>query len=58
MRQVLLQIASAFLSKCDSYYKIRQFYHKMRQLLQDASLQYTPFKFDLIDWNVALWNRN
>ena len=49
MRQVLLQIASAFLSKCDSCYKIRQFYHKMRQLLQDASLQYTPFKFDLID---------
>ena len=50
MRQILLQSATATLlqnatkvyynhiiSKCDSYYKLRQFYYKMRQLLQNAT---------------------
>ena len=50
MRQVLLQNASYFITKCCIatkvyykmrqvfYYKIRQFYYKMRQLLQNASI--------------------
>ena len=57
MRHTLLQIASAFLlqnaaillqnatviTEYDVYYKMRH---------------YTPFKFELIDWNIASWNRN
>ena len=52
MRQILLQNATAILlqmrqkfitkcvrfsiTKCDSYYKLRRFYYKMRHLLQNA----------------------
>ena len=36
MRQILLQNATEVYYKCDSYYKMRIFYYKMRQLLQNA----------------------
>ena len=47
VRQVLLQSATAFLvqsatsviTKCDSYDKVRQFYDKVRRLLQSATVQ-------------------
>ena len=53
MRQMLLQNEAAiyykmrqkfitkrvrfFITKCDNYYKMRRFYYKMRQLLQNAT---------------------
>ena len=53
MGQMLLQNATAillqivievyykcvrfFITKCDSYYKLRRFYYKMRQVLQNAT---------------------
>ena len=42
MRQ-LLQNATV-ITKCDSYYKMRQFYYKMLQLLQIATVQDIIFK--------------
>ena len=32
---------SYFITRCDSYYKLRRFYYKMRRLLQIATAQYT-----------------
>ena len=40
----LLQSATSVITKCDRYYKVRQFYYKVRRLLQSATVQRTPNK--------------
>ena len=35
----LLQSATSVISKCDRYYKVWQFYHKVREVLQSAKVQ-------------------
>ena len=37
----LLQSATSVIRKCDRYYKVRQFYYKVRRLLKSATVQ-TP----------------
>ena len=34
----LLQSATSVITKCDRYYKVRQFYYKVRQVLQSATI--------------------
>ena len=34
----LLQSATSVVTKCDRYYKVRQFYYKVRRLLQSATV--------------------
>ena len=34
----LLQSATSVVTKCDRYYKVRQFYYKVRQVLQSATI--------------------
>ena len=38
VRQVLLQSATSVITKCDRYYKVWQFYYKVRQVLQSATI--------------------
>ena len=40
----LLQSATSVITKCDRYYKVWQFYYKVRRLLQSATVQRTPNK--------------
>ena len=35
---ILLQSATSVITKCDRYYKVRQFYYKVRQVLQSAMI--------------------
>ena len=39
MRQVITKYVRIFITKCNSYYKMRQFYCKLRRLLQFATVQ-------------------
>jgi len=35
---ILLQSVTSVITKCDTYYKVRQFYYKVRQVLQSAMI--------------------
>ena len=48
MRQIFLLQKTVLLKNCDSYYKIRQFYYKMRQLSQNASLKFQSYLCKII----------
>ena len=39
MTAILLQSVTSVITKCDRYYKVRQFYYKVRQVLQSATEQ-------------------
>ena len=38
MTAILLQSVTSVITKCDRYYKVRQFYYKVRQVLQSAMI--------------------
>ena len=38
VRKAWLQSATSVITKCDRYYKVWQFYHKVRQVLQSATI--------------------
>ena len=49
MRQTLLQFRQLFITTCDKFITKCDSYYKVRHLLQNASVQRTQFKFELID---------
>ena len=38
MTAILLQSVTSVITKCDRYYKVQQFYYKVRQVLQSAMI--------------------